>query len=82
MLGTKAFFANQAGGTITIVPIELVSGGVLPFNTVLVQVGLGPRALAVDERNNLLLALNQGNGKITLIDLTDNRVIGSIDLTA
>ena len=46
------------------------------------QVGLGPRALAVDERNNLLLALDQGNGKITLIDLTDNRVIGSIDLTA
>ncbi|MBI3666839.1 MAG: YncE family protein, partial [Acidobacteria bacterium] len=79
--GTIAFFASQAARTVTVVPVDLISGGVLPFNTVQIQVGLGPRALAIDLRDNLLLVLNEGSGIITLIDLNTNLVVGTIDVT-
>src|SRR5207247_1142026 len=77
IFGATAFFTNQSGGTITIAPVPL--GGLAPTT---LKVDSGPRALAVDTKDNLLLVLNEGAGTITLVDLKTGQIVGRINAVA
>ena len=73
-----AYFANQTAASVTILPFS-ISSGMLTGSPSIVKAGLGVRSLAVDTKDNLLLATDEGAGLITLIDLTTMRVVGSIN---
>lgn len=72
------YFANQSGGSVSVVPISM-SGGSVQFTVTAVQTDLGARSLAVDTLDKLLLVSNQGSGTIVLVDLASNQVTGRIN---
>jgi len=72
---TTVYFADQAGGSVTIAPFGLKGG----FAPTTVSVDLGARAVAVDTADNLLLVANEGTGTIALIDLSKNQVVARIN---
>lgn len=71
-------FANQAGDSVSVV--SLSNGAVGPVTTI--SVDLGPRALAIHAKNNLLVVSNEGSGTLVLIDLSTNTVTGKIDVVS
>jgi uncharacterized protein (TIGR03437 family) len=72
ILGSNAYFADQAGGSVTVVA--------LPDSApTMIKADIGARALAVDALDKLLLVANEGSGTITLIDLNSNTVVGNVD---
>ena len=73
VFGAKAFFANQAGSAITIASVPL--GGALTT----LKVDAGPRALAIDTKDNLLLVGSEGTGTIVLVDLNTQQIVGRIN---
>ena len=77
VVGTTAYIANQAAGTISVLPLTFAAGVVTGTSTTL-QIGPGVRALAIDTKDNLLLALNEGTGRITLVNLTSGQITGQI----
>ena len=77
--GTKAFFANQSGGSVTLLPVSVLGTGTIVAPPTAIKVDLGARALAVDTKDNLLLVTNEGSGTIVLVDLNTNTVVGRID---
>lgn len=74
IFGTTAYFTNQSGGSITIVPVTLTG-----FTPTTLKVDIGARALAVDTKDKLLVVANQGSGTLVLIDLTNNQIVGRIN---
>jgi YVTN family beta-propeller protein len=76
VFGSTAYVANQTGGSVSALPIS-ASG--VPGVPVIIKVDLGPRALAIDTQDNLLLVTNEGSGTVVLIDLWTNKVTGRID---
>lgn len=46
---------------------------------ILIRADTGVRALAVDPKDNLLIATNEGTGNLVLIDLTTRQVMARID---
>ena len=74
---SKIYFANQAGGSVSILPVT--SAGVPAGTITTIKVGLGPRALTVDAKDNLLVVSNEGSGTLSLIDLSTGKVVASID---
>ena len=77
--GANVFFANQSGGSVTMVPVSVLKSGTINAPPTAIRVDLGARALAVDTKDNLLLVTNQGSGTIVLIDLKTDTVAGHID---
>jgi len=75
--GTKAYFANQTGGSVSV--LQVSSTGTVVGSPAKIKVDLGARALAIDIKDNLLLVTNEGSGTIVLISLADNAVAGRID---
>jgi uncharacterized protein (TIGR03437 family) len=75
--GSTLFFANQTGGSVSV--ISITSNGVPTGLPLIVKVDLGARALAVDTKDNLLLVTNDGSGTIVLVDLRTFAVVGRID---
>ncbi|HLY20405.1 MAG TPA: beta-propeller fold lactonase family protein [Bryobacteraceae bacterium] len=76
--GTTAYFADQTGGAVSYVSIDATTGQ--PAGPpAMIQVDLGPRALAVDTVDNLLLVTNEGSGTIVLVDLATNQITGRIN---
>ena len=71
----KLFFANQAGHSITIATFS--NGTIGPVITI--HTDAGPRALAIDAIDNLLVVSNEGSGRLTLIDLNTNTIVGHIN---
>lgn len=78
LTGNFAYIANQSGGSISVLPLT-IAGGVISGSPTSVSVGLGVRALAIDTKDNLLLATNQGSGTIVLVSLASTQVVGRID---
>jgi uncharacterized protein (TIGR03437 family) len=79
MAGEKIYGANQSGASITsfgFAYTSILASAVEPTNIATEQ---GTRALALDSRDNLLLALNQGTGTVSLIDVASGSVTGKID---
>ena len=75
LVGSTAYIANQAGGSISILPVSTVGGNVTGVATIL-KLGTGVRSLAVDTKDNLLLAVNESTGEIVLVSLSTSQVIG------
>jgi len=75
LFGSTAFITNPAGGTISILPLTTTPTTVTGVATTL-AVGAGPRALAVDTKDNLLLVLNESTGEIVLVSLTSPQIVG------
>jgi uncharacterized protein (TIGR03437 family) len=71
------YFANQAGGSVSVLPVDSATG-VPSGNITSINVDLGPRALAIDTNDKLLVVSNEGSGTLVLVDLTSNKVVGSI----
>ena len=67
--GSTAYFADQASATVSYVPVSTATGQPTgsPAN---ISVDLGPRALAIDTRDNPLLVTCEGSGTVVLADLT------------
>lgn len=76
--GSTAYVADQTGGAVSFVPISVTTGQPTAAPST-IKVDLGPRALAIDTKDNLLLVANEGSGNIVLVDLASNRVTGRID---
>jgi YVTN family beta-propeller protein len=70
----KLYFANQTGGSVSILPF--VNG--LPGAVSTVKVDLGARALAIDAKDSLLVVSNEGSGTLVLVDLGTNAVVGRV----
>src|SRR5207237_1100253 len=49
------------------------------FTAATLKVDVGPRTLAVDTKDKMLLVGSQGNGTIVLVDLTTNQIAGRIN---
>ena len=77
--GATAYFADQTGGSVTVAPVSLLDSGAPSVTSSSIKVGQGARALAVDTKDNLLLAASEGTGEIVLIDLSTNQIAGHID---
>jgi YVTN family beta-propeller protein len=75
--GTTAYFANQTGATVSYIPISTATGQA-SASPVAIPVDLGPRALTIDTKDNLLLVGCEGTGTVVLVDLASNQVIGRI----
>jgi uncharacterized protein (TIGR03437 family) len=71
----KLYFANQTGGSISVMPFANGTPGAVTT----IKVDLGARALAVDVKDNLLVVSNEGSGTLVLVDLATNTVVGRID---
>jgi uncharacterized protein (TIGR03437 family) len=70
---SKVYFANQAGGSVSVLPVNPTTGAATgPITTV--KVDLGARALAIDTKDNLLVVSNEGSGTLVLVDLTSGKV--------
>ena len=76
VMNSNVYFANQTGGSVSVLPISS-SGAAGTVTTV--KVDLGPRALAIDVKDNLLVVSNEGTGTLVLIDLATNKVAGTIN---
>lgn len=76
--GSTVFFANQTGGSVSVVPISLTTG--LPTAPpATLKVDLGARALAVDAKDKFLLVTNEGSGTVVLVDLATGKVVAHVD---
>jgi uncharacterized protein (TIGR03437 family) len=76
--GPTAFFANQAGASVSFFAISTTTGvpAAPPAN---IKVDLGARALAIDTKDNALLVTNEGSGTVVVVDLASGKVIAHID---
>jgi uncharacterized protein (TIGR03437 family) len=72
----KLYFANQAGHSISV--FSFSNGALTPVTTI--GVDLGPRALTIDAKDNLLVVSHEGSGTLALIDLNTNTVVGHINV--
>jgi uncharacterized protein (TIGR03437 family) len=78
VLNSKIYFANQTGGSVSVLPVNPTTGVASgPITTI--KVDLGARALAIDSKDNLLVVSNEGTGTIVLIDLTSGSIVGRVN---
>jgi uncharacterized protein (TIGR03437 family) len=73
---SKVYFANQAGGSVSVLPVTAAGAAAGPVTTI--KVDLGARALAIDTKDNLLVVSNEGSGTLVLVSLASNSVVGRI----
>jgi uncharacterized protein (TIGR03437 family) len=78
VFGSTVYFANQSGGSITAAAVTL-DGAAVQVLTSTIRAGLGVRALAIDERDSLLAATNQGSGTVTVYKLPAATLVGRIN---
>jgi len=71
------YVANQTGGSVSVFPINPASS----VHVANIKVDMGPRALAIDTKDNLLVVSAEGSNTIVLVDLATNQVIGDISGT-
>jgi uncharacterized protein (TIGR03437 family) len=79
LLGETLYLANPSGGSVTALGATFTTTSVSLVNPRNLRVEAGARALAFNARDNLLLALNQGAGSVSLIDPANFAVLGRID---
>jgi hypothetical protein len=75
------YFTNQSGGSVTAAKVIPPSGAQTSWALTprTIKVGIGARALAIDQLDKLLLVTNQGSGEVVLIDLNTNQIAGRIN---
>jgi uncharacterized protein (TIGR03437 family) len=70
------YFANQSGGSVTAAKVTQKPWALTPRT---IKTGIGARALAIDQLDNLLLVTSQGSGEVVLIDLKTSQIAGRIN---
>ncbi len=75
--GTTAYIANQAGGSISVLPLTIT--GTVTGTVGSITLDQGVRSLAIDVKDNLLLVVNESTGRIALVNLTSGQVVGRIN---
>jgi uncharacterized protein (TIGR03437 family) len=70
----KLYFANQTGGSVSALSFANGTIGAITM----IKVDLGARALTVDAKDSLLVVSNEGSGRLVLVDLNTNAVVGRI----
>ena len=78
MVGTTAYIANQGGGSIAVLPLT-ISGTTVTGTATKLAVDQGVRSLAIDTKDNWLLAVNESTGKIAVVSLASGQVIARIN---
>jgi uncharacterized protein (TIGR03437 family) len=73
---SKLYFANQTGGSVSVLPVSASGAAAGAITTI--KVDLGPRALAIDTKDKLLVVSNEGTGTLALFSLTSNSVVDRI----
>ena len=73
----KAYFANQTGGSVSVLPVTAAGAAAGPI--VSVKVDTGARALAIDVKDKLLVVSSEGTGMLVLVSLDSNQVVGQIN---
>jgi len=75
------YFTNQSGGSVTAAKVTPPSGAQTSWALTprTIKVGIGARALAIDQLDKFLLVTNQGSGEVVLIDLNTNQIAGRIN---
>jgi hypothetical protein len=76
VLNGKVYFANQAGGSVSVLSVTPAGAAAGAITTI--KVDLGARSLAIDTKDNLLVVSNEGTGTLVLVSLTSNKVVASI----
>jgi YVTN family beta-propeller protein len=76
VFNSNVYFANQTGGSVSVLPISATGTA---GTAATIKVGLGPRALAIDAKDKLLVVSNEGTGTLVLVDLNSGKVVGSIN---
>lgn len=71
------YAANQAGGSVSVIPVDPKTGAQAGTIST-IRVDLGARALAIDEKDGILVVSNEGSGTLVLVSLTSNTVVGRI----
>jgi uncharacterized protein (TIGR03437 family) len=74
---SRIYLANQTDGSVSVFPINPASN--IPVASI--KVDMGPRALAIDTKDNLLVVSNEGSSSIVLVDLATNQVTAHINAT-
>ncbi len=75
--GSVAYMLSPAGGAVLAASISLVKGAPA-FTTSEIKVDLGPRGLAVDTKDNLLVVVNEGDATLVSVDLNSLNVTGRV----
>jgi uncharacterized protein (TIGR03437 family) len=75
----KVYFANQSGGSVSVLPVDATTGKPTGDPITKVKVDLGARALAIDSKDSLLVVSNEGTGTLVLVNLASNAVAGRIN---
>jgi uncharacterized protein (TIGR03437 family) len=78
ILNSNVYFANQAGGSVSVLPVDLKTGAATGAISS-IKVDVGARALTIDVNDNLLVVSNEASGTLVLIDLKTNTVVGKIN---
>jgi len=76
---TNAYFTNQIGGMAALAAVTITPTGIGLGTPSSIALDPGLRAAAVDTLDNLLLVSSESSGTVSLIDLSSNRLVGSIN---
>ncbi len=76
--GTTAWVADQTAGTISVLPLVVAAGQVGVGTVTTVRVGRGVRSLAIDGKDQALLAVSESAGTVTVVSLATNQVVATI----
>jgi DNA-binding beta-propeller fold protein YncE len=73
----KVYFANQTGGSVSV--LQVTAAGAASGPIVAVKVDTGARALAIDVKDKVLVVSSEGTGMLVLVSLDSNQVVGRIN---
>ena len=79
LTSTTAYMVNQAGATVFAMPVDMFPRSVNSNIGATVTLDPGLRSLAVDSTDRLLLVSSESSGTVSLVDMTTNRLTGTIN---
>jgi uncharacterized protein (TIGR03437 family) len=76
---SNVYLANPIGAAAMFAPVNLGGGGVALGTPSTINLDPGLRSVAIDTLDNLALVSSESSGTVSLIDLTSQRVAGSVN---
>jgi YVTN family beta-propeller protein len=76
---SNVYLANPIGATAMFAPVNLGVGGVGLGTTSTINLDPGLRSVAIDTLDNVAVVSSESSGTVSLIDLTSQRVAGTIN---
>jgi YVTN family beta-propeller protein len=75
----NVYLANPIGATAMFAPVNVTASGVGLGSLSTINLDPGLRSVAIDPLDNVALVSSESSGTVTLIDLSTNRVTGTIN---